>query len=141
MQYAICGLDYVDLENVPIRHTAHGEVVDADPALIERIIAGEIVRQGVPLRGAEVQFLRKTLGLSMARFGKLLGLSAPAILKWERARNQRLLPANEVAVRALLAEQLDLAIEGKFSVLKGLPETPERLKKRFEIRNSRLGRG
>jgi len=127
MQYAICGLDYVYLENVPVRRTVYGDVIDEDPALIERLIATEIVRRGVPLRGAEVQFLRKTLGLSMARFGKLLGLSAAAILKWERARSQRLLPANEVAVRALIAEQLDLAIEGKFSVLKGMADTPERL--------------
>jgi len=127
MRYAICGLDYVYLENVPIQHTSHGDVIEADLALIEREIAREIVLQGIPIRGAEVQFLRKSLGLSMERFGRLLGLSAPAILKWERARKKRLQPTNEVAVRALMAEQLNISVEGKFTVLKGMPETPERL--------------
>lgn len=127
MRYAICGLDYVYLENVPVRKTRHGWIVDADVAHLEREIAGEIVRQGIPLRGAEVQFLRKCLGLSLDSFGKRLGLSAPAILKWERAREKRLGPTNEVAVRALIAEQLDIPLEGKFTVLKGKSETPERL--------------
>jgi DNA-binding transcriptional regulator YiaG len=78
-------------------------------------------------RGAEVQFLRKALGLSLDKFGRMLGLSGPAILKWERAREKRLHPLNEVAVRALLAEKLEIPLEGKFSTLRGMPRTPERI--------------
>ena len=127
IHYAICGLDYVYLANVPLRRTSHGEVIDADPAPIERDIAAEIIRQGVPIRGAEVQFLRKSLGASLQKFGMLLGLSAPAILKWERARMKRLAPINEVAVRALMAELLGIRLEGTFTVLKGNLDTPTRL--------------
>jgi DNA-binding transcriptional regulator YiaG len=127
MRYGISGLDYVYLENVPVRQTRHGLIVDVEPAQLEREIAAEIVRRGIPIRGAEVQFLRKTLGLSLDVFGKRIGLSAPAILKWERAREKRLAPINEVAVRASIAEQLDISLEGKFTVLKGMDETPERL--------------
>jgi DNA-binding transcriptional regulator YiaG len=127
MHYTLCGLDYVYLENAPIRHTKHGDVIATDPALIEREIAREIILQGIPIRGAEVQFLRKSLSLSMERFGRLLGLSAPAILKWERAREKRLDPTNEVAVRALMIERLNLALDGKFSTLRGKSETPHRL--------------
>src|SRR3990172_2610369 len=94
LHYTICGLDYVYLANVPVRQTTHGEVIDADPARIEREISGEIIRRGVPIRGAEVQFLRKSLGASLQKFAMLLGLSAPAILKWERARMKRLAPIN-----------------------------------------------
>jgi len=127
VHYTICGLDYVYLENVPIRQTRHGDAVAADLSLIERKIAAEIVRRGIPIRGAEVQFLRKSLAASLQTFGRFLSLSAPAILKWERARNKRLEPVNEVAVRALMAEQLGIALEGKFTVLKGNGETPARL--------------
>jgi DNA-binding transcriptional regulator YiaG len=127
MHYAICGLEYVYLENVPVRQTKHGPVLDADLSIVERMIAEEIIRQRIPIRGAEVQFLRKALGASMQKFGALLGLSAPAILKWEKARAKRLQPANEVAVRALMAEQLQIALEGKFTVLKGAEHTPERI--------------
>jgi len=125
--YSICGLDYVYLKNVPTRQTIHGEILDIDIAAIELEIAGEIVRQGIPIKGAEVQFLRKSLGLSLEKFGKLLELSAPAVLKWERARTKRLAPINEVAVRALMAEKLDIELQCRFTTLKGNSETPSRL--------------
>ena len=127
LHYAVCGLEYVYLRNAPIRQTGSGEVLDADPRLIEWEIACEIVRRGVPIRGAEMQFLRKSLGASLETFGRLLELSAPAILKWERARTKRLAPVNEVAVRALMAEKLGLEIDGKFTVLQGCSVTPSRL--------------
>ena len=127
IRYTICGLDYVYLENIPVRQTKHGEVLDVDLEVIEREIASEIVGQGIPIRGAEVKFLRKSLGLSMERFGTLLGLSPPAILKWERDSKKRLHPTNEVAVRALMAEQLNIILEGKFTVLKGKAVNPGRL--------------
>lgn len=127
VHYALCGLDYIYLEDVPVRRTVYGEVIETDMAVIERSVAAEIVSRGLPLRGAEVQFLRKSLGFSLARFGEILGYSAPAILKWERARFKRLLIANEVAVRALAAEKLGISMEGKLSVLKGAAETPDRV--------------
>ena len=127
VRYTICGLDYVYLANLPARQTTHGEVIDADLSAIEREIAGEIVRQGIPIRGAEVQFLRKSLGASLQKFGTLLSLSAPAILKWERARMKRLAPINEVAVRALMAELLGIELQGKFTTLRGNQGSPRRL--------------
>jgi len=127
LHYTICGLEYVYLQDAPVRRTAYGHVLDADIRALEQEIASEIVRQGIPIRGAEVHFLRKVLGLSMDRFGRLLSLSGPAILKWERARIKRLEPVNEVAVRALMAEQLGIALKGEFTVLKGSSQTPTRL--------------
>lgn len=127
IHYRLCGLDYVYLEDVPVRQTRYGEALAADLCLVERDIAREIVRRGIPIRGAEMQFLRKSLGLSLAKFGGLLGLSAPAILKWERARTKRLEPINEVAVRALMAEQLGIEMKAAFTALKGSSETPTRL--------------
>jgi putative transcriptional regulator len=127
LHYQMCGLEYVFLEGVRVRHTEHGDAIDADLGRIEKEIASEIVRRGVPIRGAEVRFLRKTLGLSLERFGRLLGLTAPAILKWERAREKRLDPTNEVSVRALVAELMNILLEGRFSVLRGNQHTPVRL--------------
>ena len=127
IHYGLCGLDYVYLKDVPVRETMHGEVLAVELSAIERGIACEIVRQGIPIRGAEVQFLRKSLGLSMEKFGRLLGISAPAVLKWERARTKRLDPINEVAVRALMAEQLNVELRGQFTLLKGNAHTPSRL--------------
>jgi DNA-binding transcriptional regulator YiaG len=127
IHYTICGLDYVYLENVPVRQSRYGDVLAVDVAVVERAIAREIIRQGIPLRGAEVRFLRKCLGMSLEKFGSILGLSAPAILKWERMQDKRLQPINEVAVKAMMAEQLGIELEGKFTLLKGLDKAPARL--------------
>ncbi len=126
IHYAACGLEYVYID-VPVFQTRHGEVVAADLSVIERVTAREIVRRGIPIRGAEVQFLRKCLSMSLEKFGRFLGLSAPAILKWERDRTRRLAPINEVAVRALMAECLHIKLEGTLTALKGNAERPKRL--------------
>ena len=126
-QFKMCGLEYVYLENTPVRRTRFGEILDTDLAVIEAAIAKEIVKQGIPIRGLEVRFLRKCIGLSLARFGQILGLSAPAILKWEKAGKKRLQTINEIAVRALMAEQLNISVPGKFTALRGRPEAPARL--------------
>lgn len=127
LHYRMGGLEYVFLEGVPAKKTRHGDILDAELGIIERMVAAEIVRRGVPIRGAEVRFLRKTLGFSMERFASILGLTAPAILKWERARAKRLNPTNEVSVRALMAENLGVPLEGKFTILLGNPDPPKRL--------------
>jgi DNA-binding transcriptional regulator YiaG len=127
IRYSISGIDYVYLKDVPVKQTRKGEVLALDLSLIETDIAREIVRQGIPIRGSEVRFLRKSLSLSLEKFGRYLGLSAPAILKWERARTKRLSPINEVALRAFMAEQLNIELKGRFTVLKGNTTTPSRL--------------
>ncbi len=121
------GLGYVTVTGIPLRKTKHGDVVDLDTALIEKFVARSLLRFKVPIRGVEFKFLRRALGFSLGRIGAELGISAPAILKWERADKKRLDPINEVAVRALMAEKLGVKIQGKFSVLLGEANTPTQL--------------
>jgi DNA-binding transcriptional regulator YiaG len=121
------GLEYVTVTGIPVRKTAHGNVVDMDTGLIEKAVAKLIIQEKVPLRGIEFNFIRKVLGMSLGRIGAELGISAPAVLKWERAKKKRLDPINEVAVRALMAEKLGVRIPGKFSLLLGDAKTPEKL--------------
>ena len=93
-------------------------------------MARALIEKGIPLRGAEVAFLRK-VGLSLAVLGAELGVSAPAVLKWERATDTRLHPMNEVALRALIAEHLGLPLAGHFSVLLGRDKAPATLRLRI----------
>lgn len=81
-------------------------------------IAIEIIRQNFPIRGAEVSFIRKAIGLSLSKVAGKLELSKPAILKWERKPNERLALVNEVAFRVFIAELLDLEFETKLSCLR-----------------------
>ncbi len=113
------GLEYVTVV-LPVGSSKHGDVIVVDFGEVEVKVARLLIEKRVPLRGKEIKFLRKAIGLSLEKFGAELGVSAPAILKWEREKeDQRLDPINEVAVRALLAEKLGVRITGTFSALRG----------------------
>lgn len=115
----LIGLEYIRFLNVPHFESKHGPVIDLSPGTLETLAAKAIVKERIPLRGKEVRFLRKTLGLSLEKFSAKLGLSSGTVFHWEKAEDQQLAPVNESAVRALLAEELEIEIPGKFSLLVG----------------------
>lgn len=115
----IGGLDYIEFQNVPMKDSEFGEVIDCDYGILEKIAAKAIISERIPIRGREVAFLRKVLGLSRERFAARLDLTSGALVKWEKAMDERLHPVNEAAVRAFVAEQLGVEISGRFSELVG----------------------
>ncbi|MGK5082121.1 hypothetical protein WDW37_02365 [Bdellovibrionota bacterium FG-1] len=122
------GLEYVEVKNLPVRTSKElGAIVTAKLGEVERLIAAEILNQHVPLRGQEVEFLRKTLDLSMEKFAGKLGLTSGTILRWEREKKKRLSQINEYAIRGFVAEALALIIPIKFSDLSESSKTPEKL--------------
>jgi DNA-binding transcriptional regulator YiaG len=112
-------LEYIHFKNVPMKASKEGPVIDLDPAILDRLAAIAVLLEKIPLRGKEVQFLRKVIGLSMERFANKLGLSSGTIFHWEKAELDRLATVNELAVRSLVAEELGIEISGKFSDLLG----------------------
>lgn len=128
--HGIGGLDYVEIRQVPIRTSSDksiGDIITADMGEIERLVASEIIRQRIPIRGKEVLFLRKALGMSMEKFAVHLGLTAASILKWERASTKRLALVNEFAVRGFVAERLKFGTPVRFSDLNEMSESPNKL--------------
>lgn len=126
--YRLCGLDYIFLQDVPVVTPEGGTAyLDIPMATIELAIARALIDARVPLHGAEVKFLRRALGMTLQQWAERLGLTAAAILKWERGLEKRLTRINEAAVRALCAEMLELPLEGHWSVLIAQDETPQRL--------------
>jgi len=101
--------------------------VDLPMGEIDRAIARKLVTERVPLHGAEIVFLRKALSMTLNQWGERLGLTAAAILKWERARGKSLSKINEAAVRSLCAGLLDIPMDGRWSVLIANDQVPERL--------------
>ena len=81
----------------------------------------------VPLRGKEVLFLRKALKMNRNQWADKLGLTASGILRWEQGGDKRLSRINEAAIRMLCAEELTIALEGKWSSVISEKELPERL--------------
>ena len=121
------GLDYVVFKNVPMRDSKWGEVIDLNPELMEKSVAEALISKRVPLRGLEVKFLRKTLGLSLEKFANALNISDSTVFKWEAKPRVRLHSINEAVVRAFFAEQLEVTLPGKLSVLIGTDRAPNEL--------------
>lgn len=120
------GLEYVTVRNVPMVKTAAGYGFEAElMGQIEREISREILARRIPLRGKEVQFIRKSFGLSMRALGEILGLSHVAIQKWEKHPNKRLDLVNEIAVRATIAEHIHMDMLVKDVVLRGVNKPPK----------------
>ena len=115
----LVGLEYIHFLNVPMKDSQHGPVIDLAPNVLEMLAAKAVIVHRIPLRGKEVKFLRKAIGLSLEKFANKLGLTSGSIFHWEKAENERLTPINEVAVRSLIAEELGVQISGKFSDLLG----------------------
>jgi DNA-binding transcriptional regulator YiaG len=125
--HGLLGLDYLHFENVPMFDSEHGPIIDVAPGVLEKLAAHAIIQERIPIRGIELKFLRKTVGLSMERFASQLGLTSGAVFKWEHQPKERLHPTNEAVVRAFFAENLNIEISGKLSLLIGVQHTPKNL--------------
>ena len=124
---AFGGLEYVTIKNVPVRKSKkYGDILDCDMGKLEKNVAKELIKRKIPLRGAEVKYLRKVNGLSMGKLGAILGLSSTAIMKWEKRDEERLSPINEVALRVFFSELMKVGGKIKFSDLGPLSE-PEKI--------------
>lgn len=115
-------LEYVTINAVPLVKTASGKYgIAADVwGKLERLVVAEIIRHKVPIRGKEVKFMRKALGLSSRVLGEMLGLSHVAIQKWEKNEGKRLDLVNEIAVRVVIATHLGIDMLIKDALLKGI---------------------
>lgn len=124
----LVGLPYIRFLNVPMKESSYGPVIDLPAGALERLAAIAVVEERIPLRGREVKFLRKVLGLSLEKFAHLLGLSSGTVFHWEKSQDVRLAPVNEAAVRALMAEKLEVDIPAHFSQLIGDQDRPIEVK-------------
>jgi DNA-binding transcriptional regulator YiaG len=123
-----CGLEYLTVEKAPMYdHPEYGTVVDITAAEETKIASRYIIRHMVPLRGKEVSILRRSLGLSLDKFGRAFGLSAGAVLKWERAKDTRLSLVNELVVRLYCAEVMKLQVPHDYSKLIDVEEPTKQI--------------
>ena len=129
--YSPCGLSYIYLSNVPVSETDAGEeYIDMPVAVIETAIAKALITANVPLHGREVKFLRKALKLPRNDWAKKLGISAAGIFKWENELDRRLSKVNEVAIRILCAEQLNIHLDCRWAMLISTDQSPVKIEVR-----------
>lgn len=125
--HGLGGLDYIVFKNVPMRESKWGDVIELNAGIMEKLAAEAIISMRIPLRGREIKFLRKTLGLTLEKFANAIDISDSTVFKWEAKPNERLHQINEVAVRSFFAEELGVKMQGKFSKLVGTKDSPSEL--------------
>jgi DNA-binding transcriptional regulator YiaG len=118
-----CGLNYLTLR-VPLRKSKFGDVIDMDPKELEKSVAAFLLLKRVPIRGAEVKFFRKVLGLSMNDFGRPFELTSSAIHKWESVSEKHIGVVNEIAVRIFVATELGVTLKTRYRDLVAVDHQP-----------------
>jgi DNA-binding transcriptional regulator YiaG len=106
------GLDYIRL-TIKSKTIPHARLKELEKEMAKAII------QIKPLRGKEVKFLRKILGLSL---GKLVVemegmVDQSTVSRWEQKGIDRLSPANESLMRSFFAYEFDVKLRATPEIL------------------------
>ena len=83
--YRESGLDNVQLLDAPVWECGNGhqEIELPNAEQLHRLLAGLLIRKSTPLRGSEIRFLRKELGLSGRAFAERLGMTPEHLSRLE----------------------------------------------------------
>jgi len=95
----------IKLIKCPMKKVFGEWVLNVNLAKLQIDMLKELVHKPVPLTGAELRFIRKFLELSTSAFGKLVGVSHPAVLKWEKEQ-VHINPATEIYIRLYVLQHL-----------------------------------
>ena len=136
--YTMSGLDNVWLMNgFYEEQTPYGRgirVADADN--LHRVLAHVIVSDKSAMRGLELRFVRKLMGLSQNGLSRLLGCSDQRVARWEKGQTQ-IDPSAERLTRMVVREWLGEDCE-LMSALNDLAELDEALhgRRKLEFRDA-----
>lgn len=107
LHYTDCGLDDVYLlSGYEVEHTPYGEGISVrNVDQLRKAIGYHLTRQKKTLSGKELRFLRKELDLTQSNLGKMLGLSAQQVARWEKEESD-ISGAADILVRALFIQHV-----------------------------------
>ncbi|NGX52505.1 MAG: hypothetical protein KR126chlam5_00805 [Candidatus Anoxychlamydiales bacterium] len=75
------------LRNVPMVEIRENWIPDIDLNVLQKVTLLALAHQPVDLTGNQIRFIRTWLDLTQSEFGKLFGVTHPAVVKWEKKRN------------------------------------------------------
>src|ERR1700722_2350825 len=95
----------IKLIQCPMKKVFGEWVLDINLGQLQIDMVKKLIYKPVPLTGAELRFIRKFLELSLDAFGKLVGVTHPAVLKWEKDQ-VTINPATEIYIRLYVLQHL-----------------------------------
>lgn len=88
-EYVYEGLGFpVVLRNVPMIELRGIWAVDVDLNLLQKVVLLALAHHPSDLSGNQIRFIRSWLDLTQSEFGKLFGVTHPAVVKWEKTANK-----------------------------------------------------
>jgi len=98
----------VILHNVPMIELRGIWTLDINLNIFQKAVLLALAHQRSDLTGNQIRFIRNWLSLTQTEFGKLFGVTHPAIVKWEKAGNKgsKMTLTTQRDLRLLLLDQL-----------------------------------
>lgn len=76
------------LKNVPMIYIRDSWVLNIKLNLFQKVVLLGLAFHEYILTGNQIKFIRLWLGLTQTEFGNLLGVTHPAVVKWEKYENE-----------------------------------------------------
>ncbi len=93
------------LINAPMKQIFGEWVLDINLNSLQKEVLNALVHKPFFLTGKELRFIRKYFEMTTTSFGKLLGVTHPAVLKWENEQ-AKLNPTTENYLRLYVLDSL-----------------------------------
>lgn len=78
----------VVLRNVPMIELRGVWTPDINLNHLQKVVLLALAHHPTDLTGNQIHFIRTWLGLTQSEFGKLFGITHPAVVKWEKTENK-----------------------------------------------------
>ena len=111
-KYIYDGLGFsIVLRNIPMIELRGVWALDINLNILQKVVLLELAQHPSDLTGNQIRFIRTWLDLTQTEFGNLLGVTHPAVVKWEKSgdkpsrmnltiqRDMRLLLLDKLLVR------------------------------------------
>lgn len=88
----------ITLVNTPMQKIFGEWVIDIDMTQLQLVVLRALAFKSGRLTKDELQFIRKFLALTTAKFGHIFGVTHAAVIQWENGKRQ-LTPSTEFCIR------------------------------------------
>jgi DNA-binding transcriptional regulator YiaG len=88
----------ITLVKTPMRKVFGEWVIDIDMTRLQLVVLRALAFKQGRLTKHELQFIRKFLALTTAKFGRIFGVTHAAVIQWENGKRQ-LTPSTEFCIR------------------------------------------